>query len=137
MVMRALGFPVRKRDVLLIVRDIDVNDTGKINKKQFVTISSLEFFFDSFVYFEHHANATVYRRKIISRFLIVSYYTFLILTFAVTREFGSRDPVDEIKEVLYTCQCMGHRMLLENRTLLSGCEVRFQRIKVWQACIIK
>ena len=40
MVMRALGFAVRKRDVLLIVRDVDVNDTGRINKRQFVNISS-------------------------------------------------------------------------------------------------
>lgn len=36
--IRALGFPVKKADVLKIVRDVDVAETGAINKKQFVNI---------------------------------------------------------------------------------------------------
>merc|ERR1719163_2633348 len=36
--MRALGFPVKKADVLLLVRDVDIDDTGKIDKNQFIQI---------------------------------------------------------------------------------------------------
>lgn len=36
--MRALGFPVKKADVLKLVRDVDIDETGKIDKNQFVAI---------------------------------------------------------------------------------------------------
>merc|ERR1719473_1469456 len=33
--MRALGFPVKKADVQILVRDVDIDDTGKIDRSQF------------------------------------------------------------------------------------------------------
>ena len=36
--MRALGFAVKKADVLRLVRDVDVHDTGNITRDQFVSI---------------------------------------------------------------------------------------------------
>ena len=36
--MRALGFPVKKADVLKLVRDVDIEETGKIDQGQFTAI---------------------------------------------------------------------------------------------------
>lgn len=36
--IRALGFPVKKADVRAIVREVDMSESGKIDKKQFVQI---------------------------------------------------------------------------------------------------
>lgn len=38
--MRALGFPVKKADVLQVLRDVNAEATGKVEYADFVTISA-------------------------------------------------------------------------------------------------
>jgi centrin-3 len=41
--MRALGFAVKKADVLRLVRDVDIDETGRIDREQFISILTRQY----------------------------------------------------------------------------------------------
>ena len=74
--MRALGFDVKKPDIIKLVHDVDPNNSGAVDYDQFLEISTCD------VYFWHcHC----------------SYYT-IVFTPLVTDKYGERDPDDEISK---------------------------------------